>query len=164
MAVPVDSGWTRGLWEGRVCRNMVSMADKGNGDTFEHVLAGRTMVFKKTSGTQMLVLQRYANVLKEQIDAAAEADDADKITELVGKLNNITWETVESRFTDPADLEWVQTKVVTGVLGEADLLAILTNGYKRPVEPDDDADPAPAKKATKKAPAKKTANPRRASR
>lgn len=163
MGVPVDSGWTRGLWEGRVCRNMVGMADKGNGDTFEHVLAGRTMVFRKTSGTQMLVLQRYANVLKEQIDAAVETDDAAKIAELVGKLNNITWETVESRFTDPADLEWVQTKVVTGVLGEADLLAILTNGYKRPAEPDDDADPAPAKKAVKKA-VKKTANPRRASR
>src|SRR5688572_25409024 len=143
----------RGLLEGPGCRNIVSMADKGNEDTFEHVLAGRTMVFKKTSGTQMLVLQRYANVLKEQIDKAAEAGDDEAITKLVGKLNNITWETVESRFTSPEDLEWVQMKVVTGVLGEADLLAILTNGYKRPTEPDDDADPAPkraAKKAVKK--------------
>jgi hypothetical protein len=148
---------------------MDAMADKGNEDTFEHELAGRTMVFKKTSGTQMLVLQRYANVLKEKFEAAAEAGDEVEVTKLAKKLENITWETVESRFTSEEDLDWVQMKVVTGVLAEADLLAILTNGYKRPVEPDDDADPAPkkaAKKVARKAttPAQKAANQRRATR
>lgn len=132
---------------------MVSMEDKGNVGTFEYELAGRMIVFKKTTHTQMIVLQRYATVIKEQIDAAAQAEDSDKMTELVGKLNNITWETVESRFTNPEDLAFVQTKIVTGVLDEADLLMVLTNGYKKPAEPDDDADPKPVRKkaAVKKA-------------
>lgn len=109
------------------------------------------MVFKKTSTTQMLVLQRYAQHLKEQMDVAVEAKDEVALAALVTKLNNITWETVESRFTDPDDLDFVRTKIVTGVLGEEDLLRILTNGYKRPAGPDDDADPKPAvKKAAKK--------------
>lgn len=144
---------TRGLQEGHVCRNIVNMAELGNQDTFEYELAGRLMVFKKTTQVQMLVLQRYANQLKEKIDVAAAAEDAETMVDLVGKLNNITWETVESRFTNPEDLAFVQTKIVTGVLDESDLLMILTNGYKRPVEPDDDADPKPVRKkaAVKKA-------------
>ena len=84
------------------------MDDMADEETFEHELAGRMMVFKKTSTTQMLVLQRYAQHLKEQMDVAVEAKDEVALAALVTKLNNITWEAVESRFTDPDDLDFVQ--------------------------------------------------------
>lgn len=137
------------------------MDDMADEETFEHELAGRMMVFKKTSPTQMLALQRYAQQLKDKIDVAVEAEDEMELVKLVGTLNSITWETVESRFTDPDDLTFVQLKVATGILNEADLLTILTNGYKRPPEPDDDADPKPAGKKPVKKAAKATPAQRR---
>jgi hypothetical protein len=148
---------------------MVYMADSGIGETFEHTLAGRLMVFKRTQRTQILVLERYSTVLQGQIEAALAADDQDTVIKLINKLNEATWSAVESRFTSEDDLDFARMKIINGELEEKHLMQILSNGYVRQ-EPDDDADPAPpvkkaAKKAVKKAAAaKKTANPRRASR
>lgn len=142
------------------------MADKGSEDTFEHIIAGRVILFRKTSKAQLLMLERMSRALVAQMNALGP-EQADEARELLGKLNDIAFETAESRFIDPADLAFVRTEVLRGNVEEEDVFAILSNGNRRAPAADDDTDPAPAKRAKKtatKATAKKTPAPRRVTR
>lgn len=141
------------------------MADEVSADTFEHTLAGRKMVFKKTERSQLMMLQRIVRRIEQQMHGVA--DKPEQVSALATQLSDVAFEAVESRFTDPADLEFVTRHVLRGVIVEDDLWAILSNGRKANEAPDDDADPAPAKKVAKaaaKKTAKKAASPRRGAR
>jgi hypothetical protein len=140
---------------------MVGMADEVSADTFEYTLAGREMVFKKTERSQLMMLQRIVRRIEQQMHGVA--DKPEQVSALATQLSDVAFEAVESRFTDPADLHFVTTHILRGVIVEDDLWAILSNGRKANEAPDDDADPAPAKKAAKKA-TKKAASPRRGAR
>ena len=143
---------------------MVGMADEGNVDTFEHALSGRTMTFKKTSGSQLTMMRRYIQVLQRQTVDAEQAGDGDKVSKLVNQMHEVMWTAVESRFTSDDDLEFARMEVICGNLQETDLFAILSNGAVQSV-PDDDAEPAAPKRVRKAAKkATRTANPRRATR
>jgi ribosomal protein L12E/L44/L45/RPP1/RPP2 len=115
------------------------------------------------------MLKRYIESLQLKSATAQKEEDLDSLIKLAGKMNEATWTTIESQFTDPQDLEWVQLEIIAGRLEEQDLLPLLSNGHKAADTPDDDADPAPAKRSGRKAPAakkaaKKTAPARRATR
>lgn len=132
------------------------MADEGNADTFEYPVNGRVLTLRKLSRAQLEMLRRYIEGLQRQSVAAIEADDVETVVALGKKMSDATWTTVESQFLISDDLEWVQMEVLANRLQEADLMPLLSNGYKHvPVE--DDADPAPAKRPGRKAPAKKAA-------
>jgi hypothetical protein len=130
------------------------MADKVSGDTFEYELAGRVMVFRKTTRAQLMMLQRMLGQLQEQMRQAA--DDPEAVGALLSKLNDIAFEAAESRFTDPSDLDHVRLEVLRGNVEESDIYAILSNGGKVAQPAADDADPTPTKRV-RKAPAKKAA-------
>jgi hypothetical protein len=140
------------------------MADKGSADTFEYELAGRMMVLRKTTRSQLMMLQRMLGQLQDQMHRAA--DDPETVGALLSQLNDIAFEAAESRFTNPLDLAHVQREVLRGNVEESDIYAILSNGNKAVAPPDDDADPVPAKRArkaaVKKAAAKKPATRRAA--
>ncbi len=127
------------------------MADEGNADTFEYTIAGRVMVLRKTSRAQLLMLERMGRQVMAQMQAL-KPDQLDEIRELGAKLNDMAFETAESRFIDPADLSFVRTEVLRGNVEEEDIYAILSNGVRRSTPPvPDDADPVPAKRTAKKA-------------
>lgn len=138
------------------------MADKGNEDTFEYTIAGRNITFRKTSRAQLMMLQRMTKQLHQQM--LAVADNPEHVGELITELNDMAFEAAESRFIDPTDLVFVRTEILRGNVQEADVFAILSNGNRQAFEPDDDTDPAPAKRTTKKAAAKKAPASRRGSR
>jgi|SRR5687767_9858085 len=146
------------------------MADEGAVATFEYTVGGRLLTFKKITIPQITMLKRYVESLKLKSAAAIEAEDITTVMALTRKMNEATWTTVESQFTSPEDLEWVQLEIIAGRLQEEDLMPLLSNGTLQTAPPDDDADPTPAKRpgrkapAKKAAPAKKTANPSRAKR
>lgn len=125
------------------------MADKGNEDTFEYTIAGRSIVFRKTSRAQLLMLERMGRQIMAQMQAL-DPEQLNEIRELGAKINDIAFETAESRFIDPADLEFVRTEILRGNVEEDEVFAILANGNRRSVQSDDDADPTPAKRAPKK--------------
>ena len=126
------------------------MADKGNEDTFEYTIAGRAIVFRKTSRAQLLMLERMGRQIMAQMHALGP-DELDKVRELGSRINDIAFETAESRFMDPADLEYVRTEVLRGNVEEDEIFAILRNGTRRSEQSDDDAEPAVTKRAAKKA-------------
>jgi hypothetical protein len=128
------------------------MADKGSEDTFEYELAGRVMVFRKTTRAQLMMLQRMLGQLQEQMHRAA--DDPETVGALLSQLNDIAFEAAESRFINPLDLAHVQREVLRGNVEESDIYRILSNGGSAVTPVPDDADPAPAKR-TRKAVAKK---------
>jgi hypothetical protein len=140
------------------------MADKGSADTFEYELAGRMMVFRKTTRAQLMMLQRMLGQLQDQMNRAA--DDPETVGALLSQLNDIAFEAAESRFTNPLDLAHVQKEVLRGNVEETDIYAILSNGTKTVTVPDDDADPVPAKRVRKAAAKKAPGRPasRRAAR
>jgi hypothetical protein len=133
------------------------MADEGGVDTFEHLVGDRMMVFKKISKSQIIMLQRYVNGLQDKAAQALKDEDVDAMLQYAGKMNQATWSTIESQFTNPDDLEWVQLEIIAGRLDERDLLPLLSNGHKATQTPEDDADPVVAKRPGRKAPAKKAA-------
>lgn len=143
------------------------MADEGSAGTFEYTIKDRLCVFKRISKSQIIMLQRYIQSLQQKSAVAQGAEDLDALIKLAAKMNEATWTTIESQFTNPDDLEWVQLEIIAGRMQEEDLLPLLSNGHKR-TETEDDADPAPAKRPGRKAPARKpaakTANPSRAKR
>jgi len=144
------------------------MADEGNVDTFEYTIKGRVCVFRKISKSQIIMLRRYIESLQLKSVTAQKEEDLDSLIKLAGKMNEATWTTIESQFTNPDDLEWVQMEIIAGRMVEQDLLPLLSNGHKAADTPDD-ADPAPAKRPGRKAPAakkaaKKAAPARRATR
>jgi hypothetical protein len=132
------------------------MADEGNVETFEYTVKGRLCTFRQMSKSRIIMLKRYLESLQLKSAAATQAEDVDALMELASKMNEATWTTIESQFINPEDLEWVQLEIIAGRLDEEDLLPLLSNGYKRE-EVADDADPAPAKRPGRKAPAKKAA-------
>lgn len=143
------------------------MADEGSADTFVYTLAGREITFLKTTQAQLLMMQRIVARIQRQMHAAAQ--DPEAVSQLIADLNNFAFEAAESRFIDPADLVFVEQQVLRGNISQEEIFGILSNGVRRERQPDDDADPAPAKRgrkspAKKAAPVKKTANPRRAAR
>lgn len=143
------------------------MADEGNADTFTYTLAGREVPFFKATQAQLLMMQRIVQRIQRQMHAAA--DDPERLSELIMQLHNFAFEAVESRFADPLDLIFVEQEVLRGNISQEEIFGILSNGNPRSRQPDDDADPAPAKRARKAsakkaAPVKKAANPRRATR
>src|SRR5687768_15304477 len=129
------------------------MADEGNADTFEYPIGGRTLLFNKVTKAQMIMLNRYVDTqrrkAKEAMDAkdleAMNSKDLDIVIAIGKKIDDATWTTIESQFTNPDDLEWVQMQIIAGRISEDDLYPLLSNGIKR-VEAEDDADPAPAKR------------------
>jgi len=132
------------------------MADEGSVETFEYAVKGRLCVFKQISKSQIIMLKRYIESLQLKSVAAQNEEDLGSLIALAAKMNEATWTTIESQFTDPADLEWVQLEIIAGRLEEQDLLPLLSNGHKHNDIPDD-ADPAPAKRPGRKVPAKKAA-------
>ena len=141
------------------------MADEGNADTFEYTLAGRTMTLRKTTRAQLMMMQRVLLNLQKQM---ARGDDGANATVMaMSQMLEMTFEAAESRFLNPLDLEFVRLGIIRGDIDEGDIMGILANGARRTDEPDDAEPPAPkraAKAPGKKAPAKKTANPRRVAR
>ena len=129
------------------------MADEGNADTFEYTIAGRVMVFKKTTPSQLMMMQRLVRRVQQQMHAVA--GQPEKVAELVAQLNDMMFEAVESRFVDPLDILVVHTEILRGNVTEEHLMPILSNGNSRAEQPDDDADPVPAKRTRKAAAAKK---------
>ena len=143
------------------------MADEGSADTFTYTLAGREILFFKATQAQLLMMQRIVQRIQRQMHAAQ--DHPETVSDLIVQLHNFAFEAVESRFADPADLTFVEQEVLRGNISQEQIFGILSNGNAHNNTPDDDADPAPAKRgrkapAKKAAPAKKTANPRRAAR
>lgn len=143
------------------------MAEQGNADTFEYTLAGRTMVFHKTTRTQLIMIQRMMLRIHSQLVDTPQDDDA-KLSELMTQMLDMTMEAAESRFTDPLDLMFVEKEILRGNIDENDIMGILANGQRPGGQRDDDADPPPPKRAAKaagrKTPAKKAANSTTASR
>lgn len=142
------------------------MTDEDNTGTFTYVLAGREMVFKKTGRGQLLMLQRVAEILQKQLNAASDAGDAEKLAGLMRQLDDATWTAIESRFTTSSDLSFVQTQIIAGNIVETDLYPILANG-KVSTPPVDDADPklvVAKKKTASKAVKAKAAGRSRAAR
>lgn len=135
---------------------MDDMADEVSADTFPYTLNGRELVFKSVQHGQIIMLERYVDALRVQADKLIEAKDADGVLAIGKKISNAVWTSVESQFTSPDDLEWVQMEIIAGRLTEHDLVPLMSNGIKR-VTVEDDADPAPAKRPGRKAPAKKAA-------
>ena len=88
------------------------MADKGSEDTFTYKLGGRDIVFRKTSMSQLMMMQRMVRRTQQQMHAVA--DDPKAIGELVAGLNDMAFEAIESRFTDPLDLQFVHLGVIRG--------------------------------------------------
>ena len=144
------------------------MADEGNADTFTYTLAGREILFFKATQAQLLMMQRIVQRIQRQMHAAQ--DHPEIVSDLIVQLHNFAFEAVESRFADPADLTFVEQEVLRGNISQEQIFGILSNGNAHNNAPDDDADPAPAKRAGRKAPAKKaapvskSANPRRGAR
>lgn len=137
------------------------MADKGSADTFEYELAGRVITFRRTTSAQLLMLQRMVTKIQQQLHLAAENPDV--ISELMSQLNSIAFEAAESRFIDPADLEFVQIEVLRGNISQEQIMGIISNGKVAAAsEPDDDADPAPPKRVRKAAVTKPAARRRAA--
>lgn len=131
------------------------MADEGSADTFEYPLGGRTLVLKKIHHGQVVMLERYWESMSAKADSARDSGDLEEAMRLVKKASGAFWRVVESQFLSQDDLEFVQEEILLGRLTEADLGPIISNGETRTATPDDDADPAPAKRAGRKAPAKK---------
>lgn len=151
----------------RACRKMVNMADEGTADTFEYELAGRTMILRKIKHGQQMMLQRIASRTLAQARAAEEKGDLETMAQLLSELEDTAFEVIESQFIDPEDLAFVEREVLRGKVTDTQVKRILANGNPVAAEPDDDEDPAPAKKP-RKAPAKKAvkkaAAPRRGTR
>lgn len=139
--------------------NIVVMADEGNADTFVYTLAGRDITFRKTTQAQLLLMQRMLRKVMKRAEAMAQ--DSDALGDLMIEINDMTFEAVESRFTDPEDLLFVQREILRGNISEHQINSILTNGRPVVIEPDDDADPPKPKRVSKAAP-KKTATRRAA--
>jgi hypothetical protein len=138
------------------------MADE---DTFETTIAGRTMLFKKSSEGQLIALQRVLNRLRTQFSTA---EDPVVRREAATKLGATVLDVAESRFVDPADRDWVEEQMLLGLVDIPEVMKIFSNGAVRE-EPQPDDAPPPAKKTAAKrspkaAPAKKTANASRARR
>lgn len=135
---------------------MDDMADEGNADTFEYTLGGREFIFNRVDRGQIIMLQRYVDTQRAKAAVMRDAGDLDGVIGVGKKISDATWITIESQFTNPEDLEWVQMEIMAKRLDERDLLPLLSGGIKT-VEAEDDADPAPVKRAGRKAPAKKAA-------
>lgn len=129
------------------------MADEGSEDTFEYELAGRTIVFYKTTRPQLQMLQRLLRRIQTQM--ADVADEPEKLADLLTQLNDLTFEAVESRFVNPLDLMFVEKEIIRGNITEQQLNGILTNGKQTAPELADDLDPPAPKRAAKKAAVKK---------
>lgn len=133
------------------------MTAEGNADTFVYPLSGRDITFLKTQPQQLTMLRRYTQVQQALMVKAEAAKDERAYIDAATRIHEAAWTAVESRFTDPDDLEFVRLEVIAGKLGEGELFVILSNGVKATV-PDDDADPVVAKqRAVKKNAAKNTA-------
>lgn len=130
------------------------MADEGNADTFEYPINGRTLVLRKIDPGRVKMLERFWNAMEAKAEASS---DPDEIVRIAKEMSDAVWGMVESQFIDPQDLEFVQKEIIAGRLTEATLGPIMANGQTRVSPPDDDADPAPAKRPGRKAPAKKAA-------
>lgn len=134
---------------------MVGMADEGNADTFEYPVNGRTLVLRKIESARVGMLARYWESMEAKAGAST---DPDEIVRIAKEMSDAVWGMVESQFTNPRDLEFVQKEIIAGRLTEAALGPIMANGQTRVSPPDDDADPVPAKKTPgRKAPVKKAA-------
>lgn len=129
------------------------MDDMADNDTFEHTLAGRTMVFLKGDPGQVIMLRRYVGVQQEKLVLAQKTKDAAGIAAVMQNINDAVWTAVESRFTSTEDISFVQLQIIAGKLKDKDLLPLLHNGSGEDTRPDD---APPVKKTVKKA-AKKAA-------
>lgn len=136
---------------------MDNMADSGGADTFEYTINGRVLVFHKIDQGQLIMLERYVDTQRAKAAKMVEAEDLDGVIEIGKKINKAVWTTVESQFTSPDDLEWVQMEIIARRLTEDDLIPLLSNGITRTPVQDDADPPPPVKRPGRKAPAKKAA-------
>lgn len=132
------------------------MADEGSASTFEYTLDGRNMVFKMSEGAQVMMLQRFVDMMQMKMNAAAKAKNDEGFRAAIKAINEAVWTAVESRFTSEEDLLHVQMAVIAGRITEADLLPLFSNGANVATLPDDADPPAPARKAPAKKATKKT--------
>lgn len=162
----MGSGSLRHLHQGHVCRNIVGMADEGTVDTFEHTIGGRSMRFRHLKRSQLMMMQRLHQVGMDRLANLPPDVDRATIDGYIRDLSDATWTTIESLFTSPDDLHWVQMAILRGDVEEKDLTSILFGGEEHIEPAPDDADPAPKKprKAAAKKAAPKKAAPRRAAR
>lgn len=140
------------------------MADEGTSDTFEKMLGGRLITFRRLGKAQLLMLTRYVAVAQEELNKAIEAEDGAAVDALLNKMNNATWSAVESLFINKDDIEHVQMGIISGTISDTDVLGVLSGKDDTPAPADDEDPPAPKKRAKKAAPAVAKANPRRAKR
>lgn len=141
------------------------MSEQTPENTFTLTLAGREILFNKTSPGQVTVMQRYIERIRAQMDGV---DDA-AMGELFTKINRVMLDVVDTRFAKEEDRDWVEQQMMQGKLEISELLEVLRNGAPHTPRPaDDDTPPTPAKRpgrktpAAKKAAAKKAATSRRA--
>lgn len=137
------------------------MSDQTPENTFTLTLAGREILFNKTSPGQITAMQRYIDKIRIQMIGA----DDDTISQLFTKINKIMLDVIDTRFVHEEDREYIEKQLMFGGIEVQEIMVVLSNGNKpKPVTPDDQP-PAAKKTAGRKAPAKKaakkTANPRR---
>lgn len=120
-------------------------------DTFPYTLSGREISFLNPDPKRLMLLQRVLRQTQSQLKGAQDRDDAELAQMLMRDMNDMIWTALESQFTDPADLMFVQTEILARRIQEEDLYPIL-NGGKTVVEVQDDADPPAAKPRKKAAP------------
>lgn len=120
-------------------------------ETFEHTLAGRSIVFLKSDPSRLQLLQRVLKQRQGNLNDALAREDTDVAAMLVRDIHDMVWTAIESQFTDPADLLHVQRAILARELEESDLYPVLANGAV--ASPADDADPPAAKPRKKAAPA-----------
>lgn len=138
------------------------MSEQTPANTFTLTLAGREILFNKTSPGQITAMQRYIDKIRIQMIGADETT----ISQLFTKINKIMLDVIDTRFADEQDREYIEKQLMFGAIDIRELMVVLSNGNKpKPATPDDEP-PTPVKKAAKKPArkpaAKKTTNPRRA--
>lgn len=110
---------------------------------FSFPVLGRVMWFKPPSTGQLILLQRF----RMQLKGIANNDAG---YSLIMSVSMKTLNVIDSLFLDPDDRDWTEEQLIAGKLEVNELMPILAGGNATVGTPDD-ADPAPKKKAAKKA-------------
>lgn len=118
--------------------------------TFSLDLAGRSILFKRAKPGQLLMLQRLLEGLRSKMDTAASDTERGN---LFIRLNKHSLDMIESLVVQPEDVEFLQEKMLLGVLDVEDLRPVLSGGKTPEAVPDD---APPKKRAPRKPPHKAT--------
>lgn len=150
-------------------RSIVNMSDdvidenvKPQGADFDMDLpSGHKVWFKDFRQGQRLMLVRaneLASADRKRIEAGPGTveEKYEALTALSLKADKRMWDAIDSRVVDPEDIDKIMDAMICGDIDISWALAVFGGGRKVDVEPDDDAEPVKAVKASRVA--KKSAN------